>query len=98
MWHATVTTGGGAPMTITPTDGPNSGKAIPCLYTQQTGPETTRMTLAMGKPGSATAPADYDTAMTPDVGFAELYLVKCKGEGEDAAGGSLCDFSSSAPH
>ena len=98
VWHATVTTGGGAPMTITPTDGPNSGKAIPCLYTQQTGPETARMTLAMGLPGAAAPPADYDSAMTSAVGFAELYLVSCKGEGEDAAGGSLCDFSSSAPH
>ena len=98
VWHAKVTTGGGVPMTLTPTDGENSGKDIPCLYTQQTGPETTRMTLAMGKPGSATAPADYDTAMTKEVGMAELYLVKCKGEGEDAAGGSLCDFSSSTPH
>eukprot|EP01046_Picozoa_sp_COSAG06_P023196 COSAG06_NODE_1829_length_8273_cov_14.687424_10_plen_95_part_00 len=88
----------GVPMTITPFDGPNAGKAIKCLYTQQTGPETTRMTLAMGLPGSGTAPPDYDTAMTPDVGMAELYLSKCKDDGgDDPAGLSVCDFSSSAP-
>lgn len=99
VWTANVTTGGGVPMTITPFDGPNAGKAIKCLYTQQEGPETTRMTLAMGLPGGATAPADYDTAMTPAVGMAELYLVKCKDAGgADPAGQSVCDFSKSAPH
>ena len=38
VWHANITTGGGVPMTITPSDGPNKGQAIQCLYTQQTGP------------------------------------------------------------
>lgn len=99
VWTANVATGGGSPMTITPFDGPNVGKSINCLYTQQEGVETTRMTLAMGLPGGATAPPDYDTAMTPAVGMAELYLVKCKDAGgDDPAGQSVCDFSKSAPH
>ena len=100
-WHATVTTGGGVPMTITPTDGDYTG-AIKCLYTQQKGAVTTRMTIAMGKPGADAGPESYDTAMSAEGGLMELYLAKCNG-GEDspgqdpAAGDSKCDFSRSAP-
>ncbi len=101
-WHGTVTTGGGSPMTITPTDGAYTG-AIKCLYTQQKGPVTTRMTIAMGKPGADAAPESYDVGMREDAGLMELYLVKCNG-GEDpageaaaGAGESQCDFSHSAP-
>ena len=101
-WHGSVTMGGGSPMTITPTDGDYTG-AIKCLYTQQTGPVTTRMTIAMGKPGADAAPESYDSAMTEEVGLMELYLSKCNegedpaGDGDAAAGGSQCDFSHSAP-
>ena len=99
-WHGNVTTGGGAPMTITPLDGKYDG-AIKCLYTQQEGSQTTRMTIAMGKPGADAQPDSYDVAMTADGGLMELYLVKCKGEAPAqglAAGAGSCDFSHSAPH
>lgn len=57
------------------------------------------MTLAMGLPGADGPPADYDSAMTPEVGLAELFLSKCKdAAGSDPAGIPLCDFSKSAPH
>ena len=85
-------------MTITPTDGDNSGSAIKCLYTQEVGPETTRMTIAMGVPGAEAAPENYDLAMTN--GLMELYLVKCNEEegGDDGSTGEgHCDFSRSAP-
>ena len=87
-------------MTITPSDGPNKGKAIQCLYTQEIGPATKRMTLAMGLPGSGSPPESYDLAMTAEGGLAELYLSKCK-DGEESAAfdePSQCDFSSSLPH
>ena len=88
-------------MTITPSDGDYNGP-IKCLYTQQEGPVTSRMTLAMGKPGADAAPENYDLAMTSEGGLMELYLVKCGGgespPGEEEAGGaSSCDFSASAP-
>eukprot|EP01043_Picozoa_sp_COSAG02_P025317 COSAG02_NODE_1418_length_12720_cov_20.079629_5_plen_58_part_00 len=57
------------------------------------------MTLAMGLPGSGSAPESYDLAMTAQGGMAELYLSKCKdAEGSDPVGTPLCDFSRSAPH
>lgn len=91
LWHAGVSSGGasGAPMTLTPTDGVNSGQPIHCLYQTVEGPVTQRMTLAMGAPGSPTMPVSYDDAMAN--GFKVLYLVKCGASATD------CDFSKSAP-
>ena len=84
-------------MTISPADGDYNGD-IKCLYTQEVGPETTRMTLAMGVPGAESAPENYDLAMTADGGLMELYLVKCndKEDADSAGGDSQCDFSRSA--
>jgi len=66
VWHAAVSQGGpsAAPMTLTPSDGPNSGKEIHCLYENAKGPETQIITVACGQPGEAKAPESDDAAMS----------------------------------
>merc|ERR1711924_421332 len=64
-WEATVSLWGGrnADITLTPTAGKDKGKAIYCIYSLQTGKRLSKMTLAMAKPGSETAPGSYDLAL-----------------------------------
>ena len=63
-WEATVSLWGGrnADITLTPTAGKDKGKAIYCIYSLQTGKRLSKMTLAMAKPGSETAPDRCDVS------------------------------------
>ena len=101
VWKAKVTVGGtlGSDLNLVPTSGENQGKEIHCKFATQQGEVVTRMTLAMGLPGTNAAPASYEDAMTSAGGYKELFLIKCKdGGAAGAAGGGSCDFSSSLPH
>jgi len=80
-WEAVTGAGGGADLTFTVTTGINTGKTIACLFTSASGPETVRMTLAMGVPATGTGakpPTSYDDALK--TGQPVLVLAKCGGK------------------
>jgi len=90
VWTANTSTGGMAPLTfhvLTPKPG-----VVHALYTFEPGPETTRLTLALGTLNGS-APKAYDDAMLAVSGMSVLALARCGGTAppKPVPGGNYCD-------
>jgi hypothetical protein len=99
IWKATTSTGGLAPLTFTVDNGPGGNASkIYALYTFETGPQTTRFTLALSAEGGP-PPKDWKTTMDPSSGGLVLGLAKCKNDKPPAPipGAPYCDPNADPP-